>query len=406
MPKITIPKAKSFSIGYQGDYFNDVIQTFGCNFSKYQSRVTPALRIYPFTTSDTVTGMGLPTDIVYSAVESLTASKYYMVSDQVYSSSDISTPFTAVGGTNFPGGLTDSDLVANWKNSEGYKILLVTEDTDLAKFEDTGSGATWDDTFWTGNLGQTALVSGIEHPMANFNRYVILGDGSNLHSILGPGSPLNGTVTTDYVVDENLGIPEVIFPDGYIINWIKCTKNRVFVGLRDESSDFSPSLICEYDLVNANPKVLQVQDGTTIGFIWNDNLNVVTKKGAVGEYTGTGFNYYAWFPCYFRDSLTLILPHRNGIDIIDGKPSFLVMSTDYDYYQSGVWVYEPNFERLYLKYSLSNDSVFLSTFGISNLSEVGLLNIVSQNSMYFFAGSTLYNSATSTTTGLYSSYKI
>jgi hypothetical protein len=397
MPKLTIPKSKKYSVGYEGDYFNDIVSSFNTDFSKHQSRITPSLRMYPHSTSDTISGLTLPTSLLYGQVE--TSAKYYLVADQLYSTANYTTTaFAAVGGTNAPTGLTDSDIVANWKNTGGYKILLCSTSTDIAKFEGAAGTASWDKNFWTTTLSQSALTSGIEHPMANFVRYVLIGDGYKLHSILlsAPGS--------SYVVNGGTGVAQITFPDGYIINWIKCTKNRVFIGLRSEISDTTPSLVCEYDLVNNSSKVLEIQEGRTTGFVWNDNLHIVNKKGGLGEYTGTGFRYYAWFPCYFIDGLFLNLPHRNGIEIVDGKPHFLIYSTDYDYYQSGVWVYEPAFERLYLKYSLSNTLNTLLDYGTSRLSSVGTLNIINTNAKYFFAGATFYKTATTTVTGLFTTY--
>lgn len=393
MPITTVPKAKSWNVSYAGEYFADVIETFNTDFSVRQSKVCASQRMYPHTDSSTVTGLGLPTAFCYTNADQ--TYRQWIASDKMYKTANILTTAFALDGTaSSPTGLVDPDMINPWVNSAGYEVMIVSSGSDLHKLETVaGPTTTWDNTWWTATLGQTALLTTVDgmtvpHPMCKFGEVLIIGDGNYLHKITyNPGA---GTYDVSY--------QDVTYDNRFYVNWLVVTKKYIYVGLSRKDPSL-PSVVSEYDWFNQNTYEIDVSEGSTIGFYWSNKVNVVDYKGQLREYTGMYFRPYASFPPAYKKNRYFTLPHRNGIAVIDKEINILVNTSDPSMYAAGVWQYESEFQRLYHMGSFSQSKTTVVDYGSATVSDVGFLT--SYTAPYLFAGLTVYTSATATKSGVF-----
>lgn len=362
MPTISIPEntKRHWEVSNFGDWFGHIIKTFNITLHLKEGYIFNSQKVYPYTTNQDIANMGMAVDFEFSNFDG--QFRYWAVCDdgKLYKSADLYDLFSnfAVDTlTNSPTDLTEnSDIVIHDRTTSGYDIVVVSRPTDLARFNRDVSTTTWKNNWWTDTLGQPALQNGVPHPLEVFGKLLLIGDANLLHSV-----DTTGTVNNS----------RIVFSNNYIINWIKATKDRIFIGLKNIKGSEYPSEVAEYDPFSETIRLIEIQEGETIGYIQDNNLWIIDGRGYIAAWNGYGFIKKFYIPiamignnAYIR-AFRIALPHRNGIMIKKGRPHFLLpggSSSPY-YYYSGIWVYEPETERFYHKYSLTFSKTTLNSFG-------------------------------------------
>ena len=382
MPVKTIPKNKNWTLSYLGNSLGEINESFNIDFTKDFGNLSLSSKVYPHTT-----GLDyVPTQFSYNNASG--AYLCWTVTDVVYNVSNYTTTaFVADALANSPTGLSDADLNVFYRNSNGYDVMLVSKATDIAKLEKTTGTATWNNTWFSTLYGASALTTGYAHPMAIFQRILVVGDNNSVHLVLWDGSnhptqniesstntaPIsvkitghgyttgdvvtiaghvtntaaNGTWTitktdnNNFTLDNSTGIGiggatgtalqssftvimnEISFNSDYYVRWIQCTKDKIFIGLTNKN-DYVSSIVVEYDYFSKLQRALEVKNGWTTGFIMDNNCHIIDQKGNLCSYTGSYFQSYASFPSVYQEGITLNKIHRNGIMIFEGRPHIMV----------------------------------------------------------------------------------
>jgi len=351
---------------YLGEFWGDFNNCLSLNFFRLQGRIIPIYYPYvPHTTNQDVSALTL---LVTGFAEF--EGKRWAVANRVFRTPGGGTMFAADTYTYTPTDLDDPDIIVFGDN------LIVSRPTNLARRKAPWAG--WHVNWWTEELGQPALTSGV-HPLAILGKHLFIGDKNKLHS-----------VDEGEVVYRN----RLILPAQTTIKWIKTTPERVFLGIKWDDDRF---MIVEYDPLQEGAKEWFSDEGEMVGFIWNNNLNVITEAGNLLEWAGAGFRKYAEFPTI--PGRVLKLPHRNGITIIDKRPTFLLPFQYFNVW-AGIYLYEPETGKIYHHNTIVPNYASLLSYGNLRIDYVGALSY--DRSTLGLAGAILQRTNLVSQIGIYS----
>lgn len=272
---------------------------------------------------------------------------------------------------------------------EAAERLYVSTTRDV-KFLNQDNGI-WQ-SLWMGVLQKDALDSNYPHPMKLLSAggLIFVGDGNKLHSFI-------ATATNATEATEN----RLVFDATHYINWIQVTKSAVFIGLANKLSDSLPSYVCYYEPNSEITRIFTIEEGATVGFIVDENCQIIDKAGQMRYYNGSAFLFYDAMPPYYAKQKVTTLPHRNGI-VVKDKQVHILWEGQYPW-GAGIWVYEDG--RLYHRHPFVFDKVNLNSFGAVDgaPSWKGLY----YNGTRWYAGASVYESDNTTENkGVYSDTKI
>jgi hypothetical protein len=383
MPKISFPlNNQIWEPSYLGDYWGDFNYSFGINLFSDRSKILTTQPFVPHTTNQDISNLNSsPKDFAFFDAY------YWAVLARVYKVDSGAFPtakFAVDTDTNSPTDLSDPDIEIFGDS------MIVSRPRDLAK-RNAGNNV-WLANWWTastasGGLGQPQLNDSV-HPLATFGKHLFIGDKNLLHSV---------------DMGNNVYRNRLIFPSNATILWIKTTATRVFLGVKYTDGSFE---VVEYDPLMENYKEWFVDEGEAVGFIWNNNLFILTERGNVYEWIGNGFRFFAKFPTENSSSSetrsNFILPHRNGITVINNIPHFLVMENrKIRGHFAGIYICDPEIKQIYHYRSVVFDP--LNSYGTMRFRDVGGLFYVKNNN-YVFAGVSPYTSGVNVRSGIYISY--
>jgi hypothetical protein len=383
MPKISFPlNNQIWEPNYLGDHWGDFNYSFAINLFFDRSKVFTTKPFTPYTTNQDISSLiSSPTDFAYF-------DNYYWTVERrvykLYKYDFLIYKFSIDTDTNSPTNLDDADIEVF-----GNK-LIVSRPRDLAKRE-AGENV-WLADWWTasssdGGLEQPQLNDSV-HPLATFGKHLFIGDKNLLHSV---------------DMGDNVYRNRLIFPENATIKWIKTTATRVFLGVKYDDDSFE---VVEYDPLMENYREWFSDDGEMVGFIWNNNLFVVSKMGNLYEWTGNGFSFFAKFPTESNlDSENknyFLLPHRNGIVVVNNIPHFLI-SQEYGVkgHFAGIYICDPEIKQIYHYKALVFDPS--ASYGTMLFRDVGGL-YYDRKYKYILAGVSPYIDDTSARSGIYISY--
>ncbi len=312
-------------------------------------------------------GSGL-NDALYSGTYTGSGNKDYIVKISTAAGTD-KFDWSDDGGTNYTTGVSITGSAQTLSN--GVKITFAAT-----------TGHTLADEWHYSSRGFNTTYPVVAK---SFNRLLIIGNDNYLHSI-------NPTVLDTVTNQPTVQYQRLIFQSDYYVKWISTTKDRIFIGLTNKRDRNLVSQIVDYDPISESARTIDVQEGETIGFNWNNNCNIVDVVGNIREYTGTVFNPYAYFPNALNTSLgSFSLPHRNGIAIIGGYPNFLI-SIGANNYADGIWTYDPINKRLYHRVSLTFSTSTAKDYGAyyGRTSVGGLFSTSGYSFSSYFAGARIY----------------
>lgn len=295
-------------------------------------------------------------------------SYYYVASGRLFRVSESETPvLSEVTVTPGPPVSQTTDLCV-WDDN-----LYVAGTTRVGKFD----GTTWT-TSWSGTDFATTSTDTI-HPITPnvTNSNILAGDYNLLKTI-----DSDGTVAT-----------AITFPSNMVVRWIRQGLNVNYIGLENISGTSD----------GGRGGAVAVWDGlaTTLG--WNqlfytsecpmagavdDNgiLICFFADGRLMRFNGSGFSRLSELPVY-RDKYlsgswggSISFGHKifpKGMQIIDGKV-YLSINANLassvgmvSKFQGGLWVYDPEIDSFYLKYTPSSYNTDTDDFGESFITSMG-----------------------------------
>jgi hypothetical protein len=186
------------------------------------------------------------------------------------------------------------------------------------------------------------------------------------------------------------------------------TSDKIYFGAKHGGQyHYDNSFVYEYDPINELVKEVKIKNGATIGFIVNNNLNIIDSFGNLCEWNGYGFSSpYVSFP-NIKGSVYFNLPHRNGILFNDNKIRFnLRMSPNKKRMVGGIWVYDLITKQLYSEYKYLSSKTLNNCWGSGDASDsFGALAIDHTTVGNIYAGATISTSNSTKIRGLFSSRK-
>jgi len=190
---------------------------------------------------------------------------------------------------------------------------------------------------------------------------LFIGNDNKISSV---SKPIAGTNYGSQYVDFG----RLTFSSDYFVKWIVSTKNAIFIGLENKKSPYLPSMICFYEPLSETTKLVEIPEGTTIGFAQDENCHIIDITGQIRKFTGLSFQPYDYLPTYFKGAKVPVLPHRNGFAFKGGNIHFL-WEGKYPY-PAGIWIYEKEMKRLYHAYSMGAlEGSCRALFNVGNVGE-------------------------------------
>ncbi len=293
-------KNQIWTPSYFGEYWGDFVNAFSINLFSKRGAVLSQIGLGPHTTkSDTADMDRIPSDMVEFD------NYYWTFTSKVMKTDNLVNKFAADTLTNSPTDLNDADGIV-YQNK-----LIVSRPTDLAMLN--SASGTWDKTWWTGTLGQSALQN-CSHPLATMgSAHLFVGDKNNMHDIFGG----------DTVYLNRYTIPDT---ENATIEWIKTTSDFVYLGVEIDDGEHK-YMVVEFDPISEKSKEIYLNQ-KAMGFVWNDSFYLILEDGSIkirsGSYALTPiFEKVAQFPVS-KDAKVIKLPHRNGVSIYRDKPIFFL----------------------------------------------------------------------------------
>jgi len=242
------------------------------------------------------------------------------------------------------------------------------------------------------SLGQPTLNGSASHPLMVFGNAPLLfvGDKNKVHSVAPPYTNADGTLTQPG--PDDVQYSRLVFKKNYTIRWMKANSSTMFFGLSNDMGDYFPSLVEVYDPFSEQVREYQIDEGSTAGFIYDNNLFIIDIKGNIRFFNGSSFEKKNAFPSIAYHGEYLILPHRNGIAISEGRV-FILMQGD-GTIRAGIWCYEPSQNRLYHYASLTPSGTTSNAYG-ETFANSGYGALFFPSAYTFFLGANVMSSISS-----------
>jgi len=197
-------------------------------------------------------------------------------------------------------------------------------------------------SLWQGILKQEELNKDYPRVLKSWgiNQVLFVGNDNKVSSISHRASD---STYADY--------GRLTLPPSHFVKWMVATKTSLFIGLENKDSANLPSLVIYYEPFSEYTRILDIPEGSTIGFLMNENCYIIDIRGKLRTWTGVRFEDINYLPTYFLGK-SITLPHRNAFAQHEGNTHFL-WKGEYPY-PMGVWIYENT--QFYHKGSFLPDS--------------------------------------------------
>lgn len=385
-------KEKKWIQPNKGDVFGNLWATFNMDFDSMlgKVRVAPRVRINTDSTDDSL--LGIPTAFVRSAAGG--TDRWWALCGTLLfrtAGTDPSDAFTIAttddGGTTVPPS-TMTAISSDMVEFEG--ALIVSDTTDLNRL----NGGVWNNAWWLTTLVQSALTSGIAHPLCVTvkTNLLLIGDANKIHTI-----DKNSNVKTS----------RVILKTEFEIIWIRSSPDGTWIGARNKVNREAEVFYWDEVAENFNRHYGVKSDRTFAGVIKNGILHTVNGEGQLLKFTGSGFEEEAVFPCFkqsnkrLKDANTVNRNvHRNGMAVIDEKIHINISSqinntfSDLmENFPSGIWTFDET-QGLRHKYALTLYRTTEIDYGSFIIEDAGALVPTDSSFGLFLVGGTIRSNST------------
>lgn len=195
------------------------------------------------------------------------------------------------------------------------------------------------------------------------DRVMLIGNGNHVHWV--DTSSYAVTVpdpTTPEYYLQRLQIPKGSFsidqfnlPDGYVIQWMDCTPDTVYIGAVKYNPDnhfdqVGKSYVVMWQPGSESSTYYEVNDGECVGKVYNNYLYILTNKGNIFLlYNGISQIQFLTKIYQMPDTYTIQLPHPNGVDIYENKIAWLIPGNKYA--PAGIYIFDQSNNNVYHKHS-------------------------------------------------------
>jgi hypothetical protein len=356
------PNSRRWTGPYLGNYYGDLWKTFNIDLEREEGKVCVARRMIRVADTTDTNSDTLGVITAFSKNNAGNTDLFWALSKSgpLYRATNPSDSWDVDTRASSPTDARDMSVHENDSDSAGGEnILFVTRDTDVATLNDTASNA-WNANWWVTTKAQTALRSGVPHPIEYFPlvRISLIGDGNKIHTIDKNKAVSNGRIILPVHLQA-----EYIFTTSLRV-WILCSHKFSGNGAIVEWDGSSVTYNRLHDLYSQYP---------ISGVNWNDVPIVVNHKGMILEYGSNGFvemirnGQEIAFPVLEEEGFSfstisndVTLPGRcmtiggDGLVYINlNTPSSSdITSGNTNRQMAGIWCLNPQTGRLYNKYSI------------------------------------------------------
>lgn len=386
MPKFIIPtESKKWIQPNKSDIFGNLWSTFNMDFDVSQGkvRVAPRLRINTDDTDDA--DLGVNWGFVRTSASG--TDQWWAGCGAVLfktAGTDPTASFAqdAIASTPTTLSAVSSDMV------EFNGALIVSDTTDLNRLS-----TTWDNAWWLTTLAQSALTSGIAHPLCVTvkTNLLLIGDGNKLHTV-----DKNSNVKTS----------RVILGTEFEIICIRSSQEGTWIGARNKINGEGKEFFWDESAENYNRGYGIKSDMIFSSVIKDDIPYIVNGEGQLLKFTGSSFDEVAVFPIFQQLNKKLDDGNsvrrnvqRNGMAIIDNKIYILIAShinnamADFmENFPSGIWTYDET-QGLRHKYAFTLYKGTEIDYGSYVISVAGALVPTTSTEGLFLAGAMIFSSS-------------
>lgn len=380
MPRFNIPtlERNKFTGIFPGELSGEIWLGKNIDLERSKSKIQIADSFSALKTSADVGFSSLTTPIAFVRSSADNTDKWWTNAGLLYKTS----------GTNPESGWV-LDAIASSPTTPLYDMidfagnLIVPISTDLSRLV----AGTWTSAWWTSLTGASALQA-LPHRFSIFEGALCFTDGRFVNDY-------DGTIARD---------PALTLPVGFEARWLLAWRNLLFVGGADTSGREANIYSWRRELTTYESAFPIGDTEALCGFIVSGIPHIVTKKGAIKRFNGTGFELVQQFPTVeLNKNITLI--HPNGVSTQENIAKMLVnfgVSADMRVL-SGLWTFDAQNKNLYhsgsVRNSIGND------YAQHELSDVGALTLTVPTQGSYLLGARPYidYGAATTRYGIFSS---
>lgn len=397
MAKFQIPSEdKLFIQSNKSDVFGNLFATWNLDFNVNPGKVRVSNGLTILSSSVDDVDLGLPYAFVRSSADG--TDRWWAACGAVLfkntNTSSISSAFTQdeIGSSPTTLLVAQSDII------DFNGALIVTLNTEIARLS-----TTWNAVWWGTTLVQTALTTGVPHPLnvTKKTNYLCIGDANKMHTV---------------DKNSNARASRVILPTEFEIIWIRSGQTETWIGARNKFTQEAEVFYWDEYAENYNRSYRLKHPVTFAGVIKDEVPYTVNGLGQLLKFTGNGFDEVAVFPVYgqansdLRDGNTPRRNiHRNGMTVSEDVVHINIFSevnsalaSFLPRFPSGVWTYDEK-QGLRHKYGISQydtgDASELD-YGAMRLGTTGAIVATQPNDGLFLIGNTVPTSATATMTAI------
>ena len=388
-----IPQNKQWKQPNDGDSLGNIFASYGLDLDKNRGAVAVSNRL------KNVFDEGADSDLSSPAARFIDFnSDFWAISSELFrtdafADDDITNTNNwaqdSTGSSPDPGATVTDAVVFDG-------LLLVVDGDDIKSFSGSGNWVSW----WKGTRGQTGLDTGQTFILTvGSNRSLYITDGGNKVYRVQPNGSGGGTISKTGGGTLDFSATSQLF------TCATTTSTRIFYGMEDTAAQ--NAYIVEWDMSaqSTTPNRIHKMGVKRVLCLatYNDSPIAILSDGSIKYYNGAAF--ISWPGAHLpqsKDDYQNDIIHKNGWDIIDGLPHFLIKPTvdinentitedtsNYWYYPAGIYCLDPEI-GLYCRYPLTDDAA--THYNVAN---VGALHARNHANTKFFAS---YEVWTSTTT--------
>ena len=329
MPRLSIPdtKTRTFNGIFQGEDFGEIWSAKSIDLERNKGKVGLADSYSDLFDSSEGGFSNLITPIAFVRSSADNTDRWWLNGGRLFKTTN----------TNPETGWAE-DAIASTPTAPLYDLidfagnLIVPISTDLSRLV----AGTWTGAWWTSLTGASALQA-LPHRFAILAGALLFTDGRFINDY-------DGTIARD---------PALTLPVGFQANWIVTFGSLAFIGGAVTSGE---AYIYTWDRVQGS-YIARYPIGDTealCGFV-ADSVYIVTKKGEIKRFNGSGFEQVQQFPSVEVGSQINSI-HPNGVSVVENIVKMLVDfgSVANDRTLSGIWHFDLTTKNLYNAGSVRN----------------------------------------------------
>ena len=374
MSRFSVPKNKIWQGLFAGEDFGTIFAARGIDLERFKGKVTLADSYSDLFDSSEAGFENLTTPIAFIRSSADGTDRWWTNAGKIFKTS----------GTNPETGWVVDDL-ANTPSAPLYDLfdfagaLICPTSTNLSRLS-----TTWTASWWQGTLAQAALTAN-PHRFAILAGALIFTDGRLVHQY-------DGTI-----VGQDLTLPQGFRGEGIVI-----FGELAFVfGAQIGGGE---AYIYTWDRITQSYISRYPVGDTEVLTSWvADSVYIVTKKGVIKRFNGSGFETIQQFPTVeAQQQITSI--HPNGVSVSENIVKMLVNFGVISNMRlvSGIWNFDMTTKNLYNSGSVRNTTT--RDYAQYELAEVGALKQTFVDQGLYLAGAQVYTVYSETTRyGIFSS---